>query len=235
VMSALADSVTAVENPASGGSDVEAAPASDGQQQSPEEVDAKKLIESFREKRERRAVRAAVCVLAFGIGLSLLGLEFAAISKHMNWENPQLWAVGFGLNNIGLGLSFVVGDKLNFEREFGSITAAKPMWLLVLVPYMYTYITLPKSMFEKYGWLYLYNYLGVHYYLFACFIAGVAQGKLTPFSPAVTDVPLWKRRPTVCEWYTIVASPGILVYAGIDIQLWHYREVSKQQHALCHL
>jgi hypothetical protein len=129
----------------------------------------------------------------------------------------------------------VVGDKLNFEREFGSITAAKPMWLLVLVPYMYTYITLPKSMFEKYGWLYLYNYLGVHYYLFACFIAGVAQGKLTPFSPAVTDVPLWKRRPTVCEWYTIVASPGILVYAGIDIQLWHYREVSKQQHALCHL
>ncbi len=186
--------------------------------------DAKKMIESFRDKRERRAARAAVGVLTVGICITLFGLQFAMISKHMDWSDPQMWAVGFGLTNVGLGLSFIVGDNLNFEREFGSITPQKPMWLAALLPYLYTYITLPKSMFEKYGWVYLYNYFVIDYWLLASLIAGLAQGQLTPFGPAVTDVPLWRRRPTVCEWYATVTSPGILVYGAIDIQLWHYGE-----------
>lgn len=44
------------------------------------------------------------------------------------------WAVGYAINNVGLGLAFVVGDKLNFEKEWGLITPSNPQWLCPLVP-----------------------------------------------------------------------------------------------------
>ena len=86
-MSALEDSVAAFSNPTSD-SDVEGAGASDGA--NGDAPDAAKQIGEFREARERRQTRAALCVLAVAFLFCYLGIEFAAISKHMGWEDPQL-------------------------------------------------------------------------------------------------------------------------------------------------
>ena len=57
-------------------------------------------------------------------------------------------------------------------------------------------------------------------YLGLCLLAALSKGQISIFSPAVTEDPVWKRRPTVCEWYAISAVPGTFVYAAIDLQLW---------------
>ena len=219
-MSALEDAVTTtIENPTS-----TAEGAADGAHGEAGDADAKSIIQGFRERRDERAFRAALAVLALGMLITLFGVKFAAVAKHMDWSNPQLWAVGFGLTNVGLGLAFVVGDQLNFEREFGSVTPDRPQWLLVLVPYLYVYATLPAAMFEKYGWAMVHMYFVMHYWTLVCLVVGVAQGKLSPFSPSVTNAPLYKRRPTVCEWFAVGSFLTLASYVLVDLQCWQTHE-----------
>lgn len=44
--------------------------------------------------------------------------------------------------------------------------------------YLYTYVILPKAMFEKYGWVYTFTYVTTDYYLFLCLLIGLSQGSL---------------------------------------------------------
>ena len=80
----------------------------------------------------------------------------------MDWDNPHIWAIGYGINNVGLALAFICGDHVDFERTWGSISLAKDkwgslVWLPPMLGYLYGYMNLPASMFEKYGWVYVQN------------------------------------------------------------------------------
>jgi hypothetical protein len=48
----------------------------------------------------------------------------------------------------------------------------------------------------------------------------LSQRQINIFSKEVTSVPVWRRRPTVCEWYSLWAIPGLLLYPVNCAYLW---------------
>jgi hypothetical protein len=80
---------------------------------------------------------------------------------------------------------------------------------------------LMPTMYSKYGVFYSSNYVFIGGWCSMNLLVALSKGQINVFSPAVTAVPLWKRRPTLCEWLSVSYGIGMWVYILIYADLWH--------------
>jgi hypothetical protein len=193
---------------------------------SEDDADVSTRIDGFREAREAREHRAAIGVFVLGMIIAAFGAYFGDLAKHMGWP-PYCWPVGFGAAITGQGIAYTLTERLDFERGFGEVSLAQLrsprdwIWLPALLALWASMAPLMPTMYSKYGVFYSSNYVFIGGWCSMNLLVALSKGQINVFSPAVTAVPLWKRRPTLCEWLSVSYGIGMWVYILIYADLWH--------------
>eukprot|EP01048_Picozoa_sp_COSAG05_P019157 COSAG05_NODE_2939_length_2486_cov_3.528697_1_plen_328_part_00 len=186
--------------------------------------DVRAQIQRFKLRRESRQTRGAVAVMIVAMLIGYVGLRLSSMAKHYGWHNVlSHWGVGYAVSSVGVGLVYVINDVVDFERRFGALDLGDKttlQWLPVLLAYFYLYSSIPGAMVQKYGWLAAHLYITTYVYPAMLLIVALSKKQINIFVREVTEVPIWKRRPTICEWYTIWAVPCLAMYPVNCVYLW---------------
>jgi hypothetical protein len=192
-----------------------------------EAVDVKAQIQGFRQRRESRQTKGAVLVFCIGCLIGAAGVNLSSAAKHYGWGGAlSHWALGYAINSVGVVLMYTANDIVDLESKFGAMSLQDReslRWLPCLAAYMALYSSVPASMYQKYGMTCIHLYVTTYLYPAVLLVVALSQKQINIFvTVEQKQVPVWRRRPTLCEWYAIWGVPCLFGYPAIALHNWFY-------------